>query len=976
MSLSLKQYQAVYNKHLLAILKEGKIPSFEEVVARAGKELPSMDAPISPVYKYIPQAEKTVFDIDLYNRSVNAILSDIKILFDELTEIEFNNIRRIIYADLFNKTHSYELSRLDKQLNALLFSLQGADDNFFGVFDNFKDTSKIDFLNSTPGILSTSEGCLALPVSAKGTFKIPLDHLFDITSFSYNFSRSNIVNKGNIPGSIAGNLFKDSNEVWGLIVESETNEPLEVTFSFRLKQEEYVNKITVVPYSPKPEKIFVLTSIDGQNIKSFTDYSDGINLVSQANVYSLDFPDTLVDYIFITLRKEEPDFASLSDEKNIYTYNFGLKNISVLTTGRETVATYYSKPFTFSNNLGSIGKVAISTTEKIPQKTRINWFVAGSTEAGDLIGDYISITPQSRTDNSGPSKVVSFQDIAKNSSYIISTSTSYSNIFTSNSIDFYSIGSITTEPIFGTAQLYRGFRSWYRDTLGVYDTISVSDSFVPFSKAPSQYLYATYQEAVTLRSVGPVDTQRVALTRYKPLYVNNGSFSLIPNKDIDSSKDSSPYYAIYKVELTSGVQDKTKSNATFTSSIEDLGQPNIVYNSATDIVIQDVSGNTVIKQFADGTDYIVELTSDGYPTGRIILTANSALLNAATGSYRIQYKIDPNITRFVTSIKNNQVYFTIDSTNAALSDEQAIIKYRFVPSNIIKSSLKAKGLFGLEGNKKIYTQGIDYIFDSSNGLVQWLSTGSIPNRSDLFFDFKYKDNISSIQQFFIWAYIPESSSVEISLKPKGVGTLSAQNELVADTSAGESFMVNIPALGLVDLTQATKLPKMTGWVQFIVKSKSPDLLLGTSQVPLINQVILLKDINSNYIFVSGGKYFASLTAIREPLIQVSLPYLKSNVLKNDRTKFAINSAILGSSTVYQIVTNFQPGSTNELYSYSVDVNTGSLVKNSEEWKLLWISKQSSDQLTHVVVKAILTRAPDTDGNITPKVFNYYLKGGF
>ena len=243
-------------------------------------------------------------------------------------------------------------------------------------------------------------------------------------------------------------------------------------------------------------------------------------------------------------------------------------------------------------------------------------------------------------------------------------------------------------------------------------------------------------------------------------------------------------------------------------------------------------------------------------------------------------------------------------------------------------------------------------------------------------DFKYKDNISSLQQFFIWAFISESSPIEITLKPKGIGNLSTQNNLVIDSDAGESFAVNSVGLGLVDLTRATKWPKMSGWVQFVVKSKSPDLLLGSSQVPLINQIIQLKDKDDNYIFVSGGKYFASLTAIREPLTQVSLPYLKANVLKNDRTKFALRDNIVDNVVSYQIITNFRPGSTDDLYTYSVDIGTGGLVKNSEEWKLLWISKQSIDQLTNVIVKAVLTRAPESDGNITPKIFNYYLKGGF
>jgi len=38
MSIALRQYQKIYSKYLLTILKEGRIPTFEEVVSRGELE--------------------------------------------------------------------------------------------------------------------------------------------------------------------------------------------------------------------------------------------------------------------------------------------------------------------------------------------------------------------------------------------------------------------------------------------------------------------------------------------------------------------------------------------------------------------------------------------------------------------------------------------------------------------------------------------------------------------------------------------------------------------------------------------------------------------------------------------------------------------------------------------------------------------------------------------------------------------------
>jgi hypothetical protein len=221
-TVSIRQYQKVYNKVLLTILKEGRVPTFDEVVQTAGDFLPDPGEPIQPTYKYIPQLRNQVFDINIYNEAVERIKTDLEVLFEENTFIGINNIQRVLHANLFHNVYSFETKRLNKQLDSLLFSLEGAEDNFFADFDTFNNLSKTNIQESTEGVVDTQEEALALPISAQGTFKVDLSSLYDLNKANINFKPSTLVPKDNIPGTIYGNAFKDTATSWGIVYENQS----------------------------------------------------------------------------------------------------------------------------------------------------------------------------------------------------------------------------------------------------------------------------------------------------------------------------------------------------------------------------------------------------------------------------------------------------------------------------------------------------------------------------------------------------------------------------------------------------------------------------------------------------------------------------------------------------------------------------------------------------------------------------------
>jgi hypothetical protein len=989
MAISLRQFNKVYSRHLLEFLKEGIIPSFDDVVLRAGEDLPDLNEPDQPIYKYIPQTSRGVFDIILFNRAMQNILLDLGLLFEEATDIQTVNIQRVLNSELFHSVHSHELKRLSNQLDALLFSIDGADDNFFAAFDNFTDLTKTDTEQSDLGVVDTVENVLLLPIGLTGSLKISLDHLAGLTSpGDLIVSRQDVDNLGNIPGTKLGNVFADRINSWGLIFEADTDGPLDIDFTFRLAREEFLNRLTFTHHGEKSQKLTVRTSVDKVNIKDIPEYSDGIILDDQARVVSVDFNDRLIDYVHLTLSKDQADsFEEAASGVRRYRYMFGLKNISAYVTGRQKTGSYISKPFDFSEDLSAIGRVAISASEFIPDSTRVDWFIAGAVD-NELQGEYIAISPQSRNEHLGLPTELLLQDIIENRKNIVTAPGDPILVETFQNLKFYQIDVLPNEPVFGTASLFRGYRSWLRDQSQAVNPVLVRDNFVPFSKSDTQSLYIVREEVLqpTLVTLNNEDAH-VVVTSKTALYNPSKGHFLIPEADINPDSDTVPAYAVYRAKLNLADTLIVQENITFengtasgtTSRTIDLGSKIINYEAPGDIRIEKQPGSGQ-NLYIDGTDYIVTLDADGFPTGAIV-GVHPDFLSATAGTppgsewqaLKITFNLNPTITRFVQEITGNQVFFDL-AAGEFPAGSAIILKYRHVADSILKASVKVKGSFGVGGESMLFLQGQDYILDINNGTIQRVPTGQIDDNQDVYVDFKFNDLRAQLEQFFLWANITDPLGVLVQTERSTGTVFSQENVLTPDTEIGEEFLASIPNVGLINLTLSTEWPTMSGWVQFVVKSTNP----STNEDALINQVIKMKDIDGNFIFKQGGKYFEDITAFRDPLTQVSYPFLRTNVLKNDNSVFAVRQELLSGSIVNQVVVNFLPNTDNRLYSYTASaVATSGLQTVDEEWRIKWVSRESSaNAFTQIIVRADLSRDDTGGGNVTPKVNSYFVKVGY
>lgn len=968
----------------------GSLPNINDISQRIGAAIGNKN---NITYKYIPQSFKTVFQNEAYNKAMRQIKFDIDLLEEELITLFTESSSRLNYADLFHKINSQELNKLKAQLELLLFTVKDADFYFDGAIDTFSDSSKINTLLSTRDIIDLNEECLALPLGGTNTKRIDVGNLVNQTSTEVFVSPADkVLSSKQIPSTKFGEIFTDNLSSWGQEIITDTNGPIDVVFSFALRQVEnlssefFVSRFEITPYSPKKQKITVSTSNDDVNYIGLLGYESGVDIEDQKKVYGFDFETTLVEYVKIKLSKSEADEEIIEGSNKKYKYIFGLKRFAAFQTGRVVKATYISKPFSFDSE-ESIGKVSIDVNQHIPVGCNTQYYIAGI-DSNNKQSSFIPISPIGTSNNLSNSNIVLFNSVTKNSINFMTPVDGndapqvYGSSFQGKS--FYRVGpALSTDIIFGNSKLYRGFNNWYRDYTGSFEILNVVNNYVSFEHADLEAIYTTITEAPTITALGVSDDgiRRVRLQVEKqPYYDSSRGHALKPQPGTQNSNlDTRPNYVVYKV-----IHRTSSARQTSTFS---LGSSRTVYLPSSNFVLQsNISTELPVLRLltgqilTNGVDYSYEILDSGgktRPTGRINILNGGSLIDASGNVINLLlefvYTVDPDITHKVSRIEGNNIILDHASNSAFDSIE---ITYRYIPtrpSQIIKSSIRVSNLPSTSGSRIFYVEGRDYVIDPNTGGIQRIPTGTISTKGSVYVSFSYRGSSSSVQTFTTWAFVSSNNGVQIKFD---LDPTTKKNKLIVDSEEGESFYVNSKE-GLVNLTKSTSTPLLSyGWVQFIVRSKSPSTN-GQYRSNLIDQVIQLKDINKKKIFKAFNQYFNEITAFREPLVEKSLNHLKVNTLLSDHTSFAIDNSTDPFNSY--IVVNFKPNETSELYQKIPTEDSDEEnppASSNEEFKFDWAEQVETDsKINSIVVKIELNRVQGVDGSLTPKVFNYELRVG-
>lgn len=981
-----RQYKNLLAQELLRYLLEGRLPSVNEI---ANRLLSALGKDGKVTYQYIGQPSNSQFQVPIYNKSLKRIKFDIDIFQEELLDLFKDLNKRISYADLFYKTNNYQLKKLKSELLSLLFSMSNTDFYFLNAYDNFTDSSKLDINSSTDGIINLSERCIQIPSIKTEIKRVNTGHLYKYDDWPVTLVRPlAVISAQTVVGTSFSNMFRDNINSWVYEVKSNTKEPVEIKFKFPIggeassEAEIFVNRIELIPAIGN-QKVKVRVSTDDVNYLPISGYEDYVKLESSDTVYALDFETNLVQYIEVSILKESLDEEISLNGSKVSQYLFGLKSISLFTTGRGTSGRYQSKPFVFDNSEGIISTISLQADHFIPSGTNILYYV-GVDKGEDTI--FLPINPVGLSTKNGVPETIVLNGVSKYNKKFSSdlsgagASTQYGSPFQGKT--FYRIGpSLNPKPVFGSVSLFRGYKHWYRDKSSRFENIDIIDTYVSFNISDIEGIYSTYQEAVSFSNRTTNGLRSSILTTSKfPYYDSTKGHQLKPPTGVDPLKDPTPNYSIYKVIYNTDSVRQTKTLVLGNSLTQNLPTTAFIMQSVDPAQTPILATSTGVT-YVLGVDYEFETEEIGgisKPTGRFIIPEGSAFLNSQGQIavpnllLRFTYTTDPDITHKVVKIQDN--FITLNNCVVAPSDNVTVL-YRFIPKGndeIVHASIRVSDQPSKVSTRKFYTEGVDYSIDSNSGLIQRIPSGSIPPGNFVYIDFRYRNSIPGVNTFTTWVYVSNENGVRINFE---LDPTSKKNKLIVDFEKGEALYINGPG-GIIDITRAIVTPSIgPGWVQIVCRSKDPDsnVLFRTN---LIDQVIQLKDSYKKRIFKEGGSYFSNIVAFREPMIQKTLNHLRVNTLRSNHEFFAIDD--FTDPERNYIVVNYNPNTTEELYNRipSADEDLDDRPEQiGEIYYVEWNSKNNDDQNidNDIVVRIDLQRNPSIDEGLTPKVFSYQVR---
>ena len=978
------QYKELLTRELLKVMVQGRLPNIREIT----KHLELAADKKGPLYQFIPQAHREVFNNKLFNKQLNAIEFDIQIIHQAILGQIEDASRRLSYADLFHKVHSYELHKLGITLNAILFTFENADFFFLGAFDAFTDYSKTDLTVSDPDIINLPEKAIVLPFGGKNTQRIKTDHMHKHSTWPVKVlapSSAVILSKGQVATTSFGSIFSDLVDGWmySMVVTNQITASIQVKFPLaglsKNEVEVQINRFEITPFSTTGQKAKVEFSTDDINWKTPEGYEDGVQMGDQKLTYGMDFITELVQFVRITLTKTNYDEEVASGDDKQFVYRFGLKGFAAYSVGRKQKARYQSKAFSFDGQEESISRISLKANTVLPRGTSIDFSVALGDTDGLPTSNFLPIKPIGGSSKPGATEVVKFGTTKPHKVRFEARSGEFTQreIFRGHKYFKYT-RPVTPAPIFGTATLLRGHKVWYRDKNLALTRSDVRDNYVSFNKVDTEYLYTTTTEVPVQTLSTKLSVTSAVLTVTKPVYYTQGIHDLVPNFS-QSSSDMTPKYAVYRVEHVTDLAKRTSKHFTRSRTVIPLIASNFELTGSGAPVVKSATGPSAITYTA-GRDYIIETEVIG---GIARSTGNMTIVSAASGgtiypsgpaavTLHITLTLDADVTHKVSQIESNKI--TLRNMRYAKYDSFKIT-YRFVPvppNAIEKASVRVKDGISSQPGTKFYVEGADYILNTKTGAIQRLPNGEIPSQGSVFVDYLYRNAEESVETFLTWCFVQPESGIRINFD---LDPSTQKNALEADETVGEKFLANTQG-GLIDLTKAGTSPTLgPGWVQLIVKSKNPDANKHVSgKGNLIDQVIQLRDVNKRRVFKENGSYFTDILALRDPMVQVTLNKLRVNTLPSDHTLFGLDITKPGEPLV---VINFEPGSTSELYlKIPQDEASTTLTPLSyhEVFTLQWESKVASQTSgSSVIVRCDLSREPDIDGGITPKVFDYFVR---
>jgi hypothetical protein len=342
-----------------------------------------------------------------YSNTINAVLSDVKTLCQELQRLSEYAINQ--YERWHTDIESLDavLHSLNSRVGDLALLAQNIEGYLSFIAERFVDMSMVDPDLTTVAVNTTMHVATMDPTISS---LLPLAvNLTDDDIFLKIISKTGIALKGSAGGKIL-DAFNRKDTIWQTKIQTTEQEPVTVEIKVKLADTPVeVSRIEFATFASNTMSPMVITplySTDGYNWAQLSNS----NIVQQAvSVATFSFAATEMLYLKLLLSKSAADTA----ENNQFVYEFGARSIQLFRetfefAGTEARQLLVSEPLSVldpQNGVVEFSKLALDACEVIPADTAINYFVAVSNSGLFPVTTstiWSAIDPSGRTERENP----------------------------------------------------------------------------------------------------------------------------------------------------------------------------------------------------------------------------------------------------------------------------------------------------------------------------------------------------------------------------------------------------------------------------------------------------------------------------------------------------------------------------------------------------------------------------------------------
>jgi hypothetical protein len=473
MSIASRQVTKEVNRIIEERMKDGYIPTIEYIISKLSEFYRDVKVGF-PSFRMRKQPYRKLWNVESYNRNLSEIWNDLNNLYEEMIEQFTVVLVDFDYYDTERRKLLHQIKVLEGQLTDLLLVAEDTEGYLYSVHDDFLNRDNINLLYSTCEI-NTDAGICTLRESRQGIMKLDMSHYFNVVNFPILAEKEyaqNIISNKLFPESKFGYTFSDIHTSWIQEIITSKGGELVISFIVDLTPDdeigEYISRIEMLGQSPKSMWVEPLWSLDNINFRRIP-IGDGKEekIVRDDRTTIWNFSEMRVRYLKFMIRRNIEDDIMSREDKPVYRYVIGAKNISIYKMAYDSGSILYSKAYTVTDPTGevlTIDKASLVVDQDIQMGTSIDYYLSlGLEDEEDPTQfSWVAISPVNDP-NPKEAQVADFRHVAffTNVPDIVWDAASYDTpLETYNGISFYKVYEFPYEPVKESVGLYRGKNNW------------------------------------------------------------------------------------------------------------------------------------------------------------------------------------------------------------------------------------------------------------------------------------------------------------------------------------------------------------------------------------------------------------------------------------------------------------------------------------------------------------------------------------